>query len=83
MWPLVAAYARAYMPYVVMPAAVVVGFVGYNLEDWLSDKHTPSRDSAIERREERTAREALEGTREFVPTSIFERNVSPGLEKNK
>ena len=38
MWPLVAAYARAYMPYVVMPAAAVVGFIGYNLEDWLSDK---------------------------------------------
>ena len=30
---------------------------GYNLEDWLSDKHTPSRKSAIERREERRANE--------------------------
>ena len=84
MWPIIAAYARAYMPYVVMPAAVVVGFVGYNLEDWLSDKHTPHRDSAIERREERKARELLEGSKEYkVPSSIFEKNVSPGLEKNK
>ena len=55
-----------------------------NLEDWFSDKYTPHRDSAIERREERKAREVLEGTSEFkVPTSIFERNVSPGLEKTK
>ena len=84
MWPLIAAYARTYMPYVVMPVAVVVGFIGYNLEDWVSDKHTPHRDSALERREERKAREALEGTNEFkVPSSIFERNVSPGLEKTK
>ena len=84
MWPLLAAYTRTYMPYVVMPAAFVVGFIGYNLEDWVSDKYTPHRDSAIERREERKAREVLEGTSEFkVPTSIFERNVSPGLEKTK
>ena len=84
MWPLLAAYARTYMPYVVMPAAFVVGFIGYNLEDWVSDKYTPHRDSAIERREERKAREVLEGTSEFkVPTSIFERNVLPGLEKTK
>ena len=54
-------------------------FAGYNLEDWLSDKHTPSRKSAIERREERRA---LEGEQQFaVPTTIFERNVSPNLEK--
>ena len=33
------------------------GDAGYNLEDWLSDKHTPSRKSAIERREERRASE--------------------------
>ena len=84
MWPLIAAYARTYMPYVVMPAAVVVGFIGYNLEDYVSDKHTPHRDSALERREERKAREVLEGSNEFkVPNSIFEKNVSPGLEKTK
>ena len=54
-------------------------YAGYNLEDWLSDKHTPSRKSAIERREERRA---LEGEQQFaVPTTIFERNVSPNLEK--
>ena len=84
MWPLVAAWVRTNLPYVVMPAAVVVGFVGYNLEDWLSDKHTPSRESALERREQRRSREAMEGTNEFkVPATIFEKNVSPGLEKTK
>jgi len=85
MWPVIAAWVRANMPLVVMPAAVVVGFVGYNLEDWLSDKYTPHRASALERREERRSREALEGVGDSfkVPSTIFDKNVSPGLEKNK
>ena len=61
----------------------------------MSDKHTPSRKSAIERREERRA---TEGEADYkvliklpsnilqcnicqVPKTIFERNVSPGLER--
>ena len=62
-----------------------MGFIGYNIEDWLSDKYTPHRASTIERREERRSMEALkEGSESFkVPDTIFEKNVSPGLEKNK
>jgi len=60
-------------------SAILLGLIGYNLEDWLSDKHTPSRKSAIERREDRRANE---GEAEYkVPKTIFERNVSPGLER--
>jgi len=82
MWPIVLAWARTYAPYIVMPAAGVVGFIGYNIEDWLSDKHTPYSKSALERREERKEKEALEGTGDFkVPATIFEKNVSPSLEK--
>ena len=63
----------------------------------MSDKHTPSRKSAIERREERRATEGeadykvLKELPQFnkllqfnicqVPKTIFERNVSPGLER--
>jgi len=79
MWPIITAMARTYAPQIVLPAAMVAGFIGYNLEDWLSDKHTPSRKSAIERREERRANE---GEADYqVPKTIFERNVSPGLER--
>jgi hypothetical protein len=36
----------------------------------------------MDRREERKEKEALDGTGEFkIPATIFERNVSPGLEK--
>ena len=84
MWPVVLAWVRANVPLVVMPAAMVVGAIGYNLEGWLSDKHTPHRASTLERREQRRSQEALEGNNEFkVPETIFERNVSPGLEETK
>ena len=56
--------------------------LGYNIEGWISDKHTPYSKSAMDRREERKEKEALDGTGEFkIPATIFERNVSPGLEK--
>ena len=56
--------------------------LGYNIEGWLSDKHTPYSKSVNERREERKEMEALAGTGEFkIPVTIFEKNVSPGLEK--
>ena len=81
MWPIVLAYARTYAPYIVMPLAGVVGFIGYNIEGWVSDRHTPFKESTLERRE---ARRAIEGTDEFkVPSTIFDKNVSPGLEIEK
>ncbi|QQP53170.1 Proteasome subunit alpha type, partial [Caligus rogercresseyi] len=73
-------FARSYAPAVVLPFAVVVGFVGYNLEGLLSDKTTPSRESVIERRELRRATEG-EDVKFEVPQTIFERNVSPSLRK--
>jgi len=77
--PWVLSLARAWAPRVMLPFSMVIGYIGYNLEDWLSDKHTPSRKSAIERREERRANE---GEADYqVPKTIFERNVSPGLER--
>ena len=75
------AYARTYAPYIVMPMAGVVGFIGYNIEGWVSDRHTPFKESTLERRE---ARRAAEGSDEFkVPSTIFDKNVSPGLETKR
>ena len=76
----IVALGRAYAPYIVLPIAM--GFVGYNIEEWLSDKHAPYSKSAMDRREERQEKEAREGTGEFkIPATIFEKNVSPGLER--
>ena len=105
MWPVILAYARVYAPYVVMPLAGVVGFignnhgedhnitgevmsnvstafVGYNIEDWVSDKHTPFKESTLDRREARRLKEDQDGVEGFkVPSTIFDKNVSPSLEK--
>lgn len=56
---------------VVFPAALIIGFIGYNFETLVSDKSTPWRKSIIERREDRRA---AEGADHFaVPETIFDR----------
>jgi len=83
MLPVIAAFARTYAPYIVMPIAGVVGFIGYNIEGWISDKHTPYDESILDKREARKAQEASDGSKDFkVPTTIFEKNVSPSLTKS-
>lgn len=67
MWNVIVAVARQYAPVVVMPVAIVVGFIGYNAESILSDKSTPSRTmTVLEERDERRLME-LEG--EAAPDS--------------
>lgn len=41
MWPVFIAALRNYAPYITLPFAAVVGIIGYNLENWMSDKYTP------------------------------------------
>jgi len=74
MWPALIAAARAYAPVLVFPAAFLVGVIGYNLETAVSDKHTPWKESVIERRERRKMEADEEGQEKFaVPSTIFER----------
>jgi hypothetical protein len=71
---------RPYVAYITFPVALVFGFVGYKIEGWVSDKYTPYSKSIQEQRKERLERE---GTTELViPKTIFERNVSPSLQKD-
>lgn len=42
MWPgLVLRVLRNYAPYITLPFAAVVGFIGYKIENIVSDKYTP------------------------------------------
>ncbi len=68
----------------------LAGIIGYNIEGLVSDKYTPWRGSAIERREERQLEEMKNQSGnpdsslkkpEFVPKNIFEKNASPQLKK--
>lgn len=41
MWPIVMALMRRNAVYLTLPFAAVVGFIGYNVENLISDKYTP------------------------------------------
>ena len=65
-----------YAPIITFPVAVVLGFIGYNIEGQLSSKSTPYLDHSInEERELRLLNERNEKeTAQTKPTTIFERN---------
>lgn len=83
MWPVLMNVLRTYAPAITLPAAALIGFIGYNLES-LFDRSTPAplegiKDSREERRlGDDTAVDALKD-RSFVPRTVFEKNVSPTL----
>ena len=84
-WPFIMGVARTYAPYITFPVALVVGFIGYNIEGWVrGDKNTPFKEAAVlEERSERrleqiqdrdcTQVESLKA-KTFVPKSILGRN---------
>lgn len=41
MWPIVMALVRRNAVYLTLPFAAIVGFIGYNVENLISDKYTP------------------------------------------
>jgi len=89
MIPILWAVLRNYAPVIVFPAVVVVGVIGYNIEGIVSNKYTPFKPSIEEQRSQRQLEElgklSSEPTKledkQFVPKSIFERNLSPQLQK--
>ena len=89
MWPVIINMARTNAPWIVFPFALTIGAIGYTIESKFSDKQTPWRESTISRREQRILQEIEDGSTsaadlkhpDFVPKTIFERNVSPGLRK--
>ena len=83
MWPVILAGARTYAPYLVFPAALCVGSIGYMLESQLGDrKRGRIQDpSALEQRNQRKlaeneANNDLESFKATLPKSILDRNLS-------
>ena len=85
MIPALFAILRTYMPYVVWPAAALVGVIGYNVESIIrGDKQQPWRNkSTFETRQDRRLQENesrdltevdLLKDRTFVPKDIFQKN---------
>lgn len=90
MWFVLVQAARRYViPAVVFPVALVVGLVGYHLEDLVSDKSTPSRPTSVaEERDERLLRESagdpvvVSSVRQAPVASVLSRNLSPSLRRD-
>ncbi|KAJ8964970.1 hypothetical protein NQ314_004487 [Rhamnusium bicolor] len=84
MWPILFRTLRVYAPYITLPFAAVVGVIGYNLENWLSDKYTPYNKSIEEQREERLLQEEKllsAGNVEKLKykANVLDTNLSPSL----
>jgi len=91
MWPIFWNFVRVNAPYLTLPFAAVVGVIGYNVEGLISDKSTPFKSKSIEEERDERLLKDLDSTdvkltdslkeKKFVPRSIFEKNVSPSLQK--
>ncbi|KAL9913290.1 small integral membrane protein 12 [Glossina fuscipes] len=86
MWPIIMAVLRRNAVYITLPIAGVIGFIGYNLENLLSDKYTPYSKSIQENRAERLADDELLASATNVEklrlkTNVLERNLPPSLQK--
>lgn len=86
MWPIIFNFVRIYAPYIVMPVAVVVGSIGYAVEQTLFNKQPISAQNSIdEDRDNRLLHEFVENNnpvevsklkdRKFVPKTVFDRQT--------
>lgn len=78
MWPVVMTVLRRYTPYVTLPFAAVVGFVGYHVEGWISDRYTPSTVPVVQQRQERFL-ENIDSSTTKSKHKPLEVNLSPSL----
>lgn len=67
-----------YVPLLPFPLVAVIGFIGYNIEGWLSDRYTPSTAPVNQQRMERLL-ENVDSTSTKKKHSPLEVNLSPSL----
>lgn len=77
MWPLLLRFSR-FAPSITLPFAAVVGFIGYHIEGWISNRHTPSTAPILQQREERLLNN-IDSTTLKVKHKPLEVNLSPSL----
>ncbi|KAF7283626.1 hypothetical protein GWI33_023264 [Rhynchophorus ferrugineus] len=87
MWPIFYTLLRGssrYAPYITLPFAGIIGFIGYNIENILSDKYTPYNKSIEEQRNERLLddeklKNASKVDKLKYQANVFDKNVPPSL----
>ncbi|CAL1679352.1 unnamed protein product [Lasius platythorax] len=79
MWPLIVRSFGQFSKYLVLPFAGIIGFIGYNVEGWISDRHTPSTAAIKQQRQERLLRENVDSSATPKKHNPLEVNLSPSL----
>ncbi|XP_055628222.1 small integral membrane protein 12-A [Toxorhynchites rutilus septentrionalis] len=85
MWPILLNFLRANAAYITLPIAGIIGFIGYNIENFVSDKYTPYSPSIQEKRAERitdegSLKDATKVEKLVYKENVLGRNLSPSLE---
>uniref|UniRef100_A0A6M2E1N4 Putative secreted protein n=1 Tax=Xenopsylla cheopis TaxID=163159 RepID=A0A6M2E1N4_XENCH len=84
MWPIIMQFLRSRAPIITLPIASIIGVIGYNIESWISNKHTPYQESIQDKRIERLSDDKqLENATEVkalkYSENVFSKNLSPSL----
>ncbi|KAJ6643757.1 Small integral membrane protein 12-A [Pseudolycoriella hygida] len=85
MWPIVMAVLRRNAVYLTLPFAAIVGVIGYNIENLISDKYTPYSPSIQDNRADRLADDdvlanAAKVDKLKLKENVLGRNLSPSLQ---
>jgi len=78
MWPLIARSLGRFGKYITLPIVGIIGFVGYNVEGWISDRYTPPTQSITQQRQERLL-ENIDSSNTKKKHNPLEVNLSPSL----
>lgn len=78
MWPLLVRSMGQFGKYLTFPVVVIIGFVGYNMESWISDRYTPPTKPITQQRQERLL-ENIDSSTAKKKHNPLEVNLSPSL----
>ncbi|XP_072762037.1 uncharacterized protein [Anoplolepis gracilipes] len=79
MWPLIVRSFGQFGKYITLPFVAIIGFVGYNVEGWVSDRYTPPTASIKQQRQERLLAENTDSSGTKKKHNPLEINLSPSL----
>lgn len=78
MWPLVVRSFGKFGKYITLPIVGIIGFVGYNVEGWISNRYTPATESIKQQRQDRLLNN-IDSTATKKKHNPLEVNLSPSL----
>lgn len=79
MWYLaLRSFGSKFGKYITLPFVGIIGFIGYNVEGWISDRYTPATAPITQQRQERLLKN-LDSSATKKKHNPLEVNLSPSL----